>query len=298
MTARIEPAGETPPLTAAPRPAASLVLLRDSPAGVQVYMLKRSGEDDVLAGAHVFPGGKVDREDAEDEALARLGASSQELHALLAEPELDAAQAAALFVAAIRETFEEAGVLFSAQADERLAERATALRREGCGFVEVLQTLDLRLDAQAVAPWSRWVTPQVPSMMRKRFDTRFFVGRMPGTQQPQPDPRESVGGDWVLPHELLRRYWQEEVAMAAPQIMTLAHLTQFDDVDAVMAEARRRAPPVIRPEPYEEGGVRFVTYPGDERHSVRERAMPGPTRLRVEGRRFRPPPGFDDWYAR
>jgi hypothetical protein len=78
--------------------------------------------------------------------------------------------------------------------------------------------------------------------------------------------------------------------------MTLAHLARFAEVDTVLAEAAGRAPPLVQPEAHEVDGGRLVCYPGDERHSVRERAMPGPTRLLFAGGRFRPAGSVEEWF--
>jgi 8-oxo-dGTP pyrophosphatase MutT (NUDIX family) len=285
-------AGELAP----PRPAASLVLLRDAEAGLQVLLLERTAEDTVLAGAHVFPGGKLDREDADDDVLARLDAPPEALHAMLGEPELSSVEAAALFVAAVREAFEETGVLLARGADPALVARARDLRREGLGFGELMQALDVTLHSDLMRPWSRWVTPKVPAMMRKRFDTRFFVARLPQGQAAEPDRREAVAARWLAPRDALSRYERGEIDMAAPQIMTLAHLARFADVDAALGDAAGRRPPVIRPEPFETEAGRVICYPGDPRHPVAERAMPGPTRLLFERNRFRPESGFDAWF--
>jgi 8-oxo-dGTP pyrophosphatase MutT (NUDIX family) len=283
--------------TAPPRPAASLVLLRDDPAGLRVLLLERPSEDRVLAGARVFPGGKLDREDADEPLLARFDVPSDALHARLGEPELDAREAAALFVAAVREAFEETGVLLARDVDEARAASARALRREGFGFGEVLERLDVSLDASLMQPWSRWVTPKVPSQMRRRFDTRFFVARLPEGQVAVHDPSEAVAADWMGPREAIERYWAGEIDMAAPQIMTLAHLSRFADVGEALADAAARVPPVIRPQPYETPTGRLLCYPGDPKHPVAARAMPGPTRLLFEQGRFRPECGrLDAWF--
>ncbi|MEI7445928.1 MAG: NUDIX hydrolase [Burkholderiales bacterium] len=283
--------------TAPPRPAASLVLLRDAAPGLQVLLLERPSEDRVLAGARVFPGGKLDREDADDDLIDRFGLHPHTLHARLGEPELDAVEAAALFVAAIREAFEETGVLLVRDIDDATASQARALRREGFGFGELMERLDLRFDASLMQPWSRWVTPKVPSQMRRRFDTRFFVARLPEGQEAVHDPSEAVAADWMGPREAIERYWAGEIDMAAPQIMTLAHLSRFADVDAALADASRRVPPVIRPEPFETATGRLLCYPGDPKHPVPERAMPGPTRLLFEQGRFRPESGgLEAWF--
>jgi 8-oxo-dGTP pyrophosphatase MutT (NUDIX family) len=241
-----------------PLPSATVVLLRDAPAeGLQVFLLKRHGLSDVLGGVHVFPGGKVDPEDAQ--AAERLQLPAQQLHALLGEPDLPVAEAAALFVAAARELFEEAGV---------------------------------RVEVDALQPWSRWVTPVVSSFTRKRFDTRFFVAAMPPGQEAAPDTHETTEGVWLAPRAALQQYWQGAIDIAPPQLMSLAHLARHASVDSVLAAARGQAPPCIRPEPHGEGGVRVLCYPGDPGHPEPLRVLPGPTRLHWRNGRFEPDAGL------
>lgn len=290
-----------------PRAAASLVLLREvsddgqasgpqPPDALEVFMLRRPVEDAVLAGAYVFPGGKVDREDAHVDALVRLRESPDLLQARLAEAGLPPHEAAAVFFAAFRETFEEVGVLLAAGVGQAEADRARDLAGLGLGFAEILERLDLHLDPAQLLPWSRWITPRVPTMMRKRFDTRFFVTAMPAGQQPRPDPREAIGGEWVRPRAALARYWEGSIDLAAPQIMTLAHLSRFASLKAAISEARQRPPPLIEPQDFEIEGGRLLCYPGDERHPVAKRAMPGPTRMIYSDGRFRPEQGFEAWF--
>lgn len=281
---------------APPRPAASLVLLRDAPDGLQALLLQRPAEDRVLASAHVFPGGKVDADDSLDEVLAHVDASPEALHARLGEPELDVRDAAALFVAALRETFEETGVLLARNASPDLSARARGLRREGSGFARVLRELDVRLDPSTMQPWSRWVTPKVASAMRKRFDTRFFVAGLPAGQKVEHDPREAVAAAWVSPRPALQRYWAREMDMAPPQVMTLAHLSRVATVADALNLGASRTPPTIHPIALETPGGRVVCYPGDPEHPVSERAMPGPTRLLVREGRFIPEAGFEAWF--
>jgi 8-oxo-dGTP pyrophosphatase MutT (NUDIX family) len=279
-----------------PRPAASLVLLRDGPPGLQALLLERTRDDNILAGAHVFPGGKLDPEDGEPGSLSRVVATPEALHLRLGEPDLGPGEAAALFVAAIRETFEETGVLLARGVDEALAVRARLLRREGFAFHEIMERLDLHLDPSVMAPWTRWVTPKMPTMMRRRFDTRFFVARLPEGQIPEPDPREAVAADWMAPRVALERYAAGEIDLAAPQIMTLSHLSRLPDVASTLVEAASRLPPVIRPESFETPAGRVICYPGHPRHQVALRAMPGPTCLLFENGRFRPESGFEAWF--
>jgi 8-oxo-dGTP pyrophosphatase MutT (NUDIX family) len=276
------------------RPAASIVLLRDGPTGLEVFLLRRHGEAQVLGGAYVFPGGKVDPEDAQPAALDILGTPAAQLHETLGEPERQPAEAAAIWMAALRETFEETGVLYAdGYAPAHAAALAGALG-EGATFVQALSRLNLRLNPTPLAPWSRWITPASGGLMRKRFDTRFFVAPVPAGQQPEYDARESTEGIWLTPREALTRWWARSIEFAPPQIMTLQHLARHAHVGGVLAEARSRKPPRIQPEPWQAGGDKGLCYPGDPAHGVAERAMPGPTRLALRHGRFEPQRGLDD----
>jgi 8-oxo-dGTP pyrophosphatase MutT (NUDIX family) len=161
-----------------PRPAATVVLLRDAPAGLEVFLMKRHGLSDVLGGAYVFPGGKVDAADAEVDMASHADQPASALHAGLGEAGISETTAAALYVAALREAFEESGVLFAQGGAS--AQQAAARLREGVGFNAMLAKEALRLQTSAILPWSRWITPVRPSVMNKRFDTRFFVAAVPG----------------------------------------------------------------------------------------------------------------------
>lgn len=271
-------------------PSATVVLLRDGPGGLEVFLLERHGDSDVLGGAYVFPGGKVDREDAE--LAGQLDLAADALQDALAEPALAAEAAAAIHVAAIRELFEETGVLL-ARVPVAEAEAAWARLRSGLRFPELAEQAGWQLEATAIAPWSRWITPLVGGVIRKRFDTRFFVATMPAGQQARHDEHEAVAGLWTAPREALRRYWDGLMPLAPPQIMTLAHLSRHASVAEAVAEARGRQPPLVQPEPFDQDGARVLCYPGDPRHSIARRALPGPTRLAWRGTRFEPEGGFD-----
>jgi 8-oxo-dGTP pyrophosphatase MutT (NUDIX family) len=285
-------------VTGPPRDAATVVMLRDSHAGLEVFLLKRHGLSDVLGGAYVFPGGKLDRADAELDTNAHLDDADTALHVRLGEPGLPPRAAASLYVAAAREAFEESGVLFARTPDAEVdSARAATLLREGHGFGDVLAQMNLRLQTRSVLPWSRWITPRVPSVTNKRFDTRFFVAAVPPGQVATHDQRETTESTWLRPREALEQYRDRHIALAPPQIMSLAHLARHGTVQSVLDEARRRQPPVIQPEPFEHDGTRVICYPGDERHSVRARALPGPTRLIYRDKRFEPPEGFEALFA-
>ena len=280
-------------VTTPPRAAATVVMLRDAAEGLEVFLLKRHGLSDVLGGAYVFPGGKVDRLDAGLDMAARLDQPPQQLHTDLNEHDIDALTAASLYVAALREVFEESGVLFAQDASAKHAARASALLREGCAFDEVLSRMALRLQTRSVVPWSRWITPRVPSVMNKRFDTRFFVSAVPLDQIARHDNHEATESVWLRPRAALEQYRDGHIELVPPQIMSLAHLSRHATVQSVLLEARSRRPPLIQPESFEHEGSRVICYPGDERHSVHEQALPGPTRLRYHNKRFEPMEGFE-----
>lgn len=277
--------------------AATVVMLRDAPGGLEVFLLKRHSLSDVLGGVYVFPGGKVDLEDARLDMLAHLDEPLHALYAALGEAGLDELTAAVLHVAAVREAFEETGVLFAQGVDAGGVARAQQLLREGRAFGEMLATLNLRLAASLLQPWSRWITPSVGGVIRKRFDTRFFLAAMPEAQVARHDDHEATDSAWIAPREALRQYWEGRIELAPPQIMSLAHLARYDTVLAALEHARQRPPPVVLPEAFEHDGERIMCYPGDDLHTVRERALPGPTRLHYRNRRFEPSGGFEGLFA-
>lgn len=285
------------PVATPPRAAATVVLLRDAADGMEVFMVKRHGLSDVLGGAYVFPGGKVDRADADPGVLQQLSAPLEGLHAALGEPELDTATAAGFFVAACRETFEEAGVLLAAGARARHVESAQTRAREGLYFGEILARLELRLDWSNVVPWSRWITPRAPAMFNKRFDARFFVAAVPNDQEARHDNHEATGSFWLRPRVVLEQYWAGEINLAPAQIMSMAALARHPHLADVLAAARGRRPPVIQPEPFTHEQGRAIAFPGDARHPVVERALPGPSFLVYRNERFEPFDGFEALFA-
>ncbi|VTU30540.1 NUDIX hydrolase [Variovorax sp. PBL-E5] len=278
------------------RPSSTLILLRDASQGLEVLMLKRHGQSAVLGDTFVFPGGKVDGDDVRLDAARHLDASVQTLHARLGEPEIDVATAAGFYVAALREAFEEAGLLLAQGLSPEACTEARARLGSGVAFNALVAELGLRLQVDALAPWSRWITP-VRSVNKQRFDTRFFVARTPAQGIVRHDGHETTEAAWLRPRAALETYWDGGMALAPPQIMTLAHLARHDAVDAVLADARSRLPALVAPRVLGEGDTLAMCYPGDQEHPVCQRAMPGPLRLLVRGKRYEPQGGFDAFFA-
>ncbi len=289
-------------VTDPPRPAATVIMLRDgtgdgSAKGLEVFLIKRHLKSNVLGGAFVFPGGKVDKLDAQLDTATHLDQPLPDLHSALNEADIDNLTAAGLYIAAVREVFEESGILFAEGASHAKAEQATALLREGQPFDAVLARMKLRLQTRSLAPWSRWITPVSPTVMNKRFDTRFFVAAAPAGQVATHDNFEATESTWLTPRAALELQRDGQIEMAPPQIMTLAHISRFATVEAAMADARSRKPSIILPHSFQLDGERVICYPGDEHHPVKERAMPGPLRLRYRNKLFEPLDGFEAMFV-
>lgn len=246
---------ETPP-----RDAATVVLVRDAPTGgIEVLLLKRGNSHTVMNNAYVFPGGKVDEEDTAAEKIATLNLDTKP-EQLLNEPDLDPQRAAAMFIAAVRETEEETGV---------------------------------KLQADQLVTLSRWITPKTPSMMRKRFDARFFIARMPSDQIAVHDGEEATDSTWMSPREALLATHNGEITLAPPQIMTLVGIAPHQSVQLCLDYVRSSPTATIEPHVFvHTDKQRILTYPGDPDHPVKDRAMPGPTRLYWKDGMFEPEGGF------
>lgn len=222
------------------RLAATIVLARDTRAGPEVFMMKRPGVGD-FPDLHVFPGGKLDESDLAPELVAGLNAEAAD--ALLGVP----AGGLRYWVAAIRECFEECGVLLAYRHGEplRWADEGEVARFDGyrqqlidgaITLLEVCRREGLRLAADRVCYLSHWITPeQAP----RRFDTRFFVAAMPVDQTTLAHHWETADDEWVRPADALAAAESGRWQMISPTLTTLQCLAPFADV-ATMLEAVRR----------------------------------------------------------
>jgi len=261
------------PPPAEPRDAATVVVLRDAAAGLEVYLVKRSRAVDFMAGAHVFPGGRLDKSDSSASACALLSAGTAALHERLGEP-LQAMHAAGLYVAAIRETFEEAGLLFGRLGASWTMSDARHAVAGGAQFTTLVE----RLDGAALTPWVRWVTPEISP---KRCDARFFRARAPEGQVPRVDGREATEGLWIAPAEAMQRWEDGSMQLAPATAKSIEMLLAFASVEAALAAAGARPPPVAMPVVWndKENGRAYISLPGDPRH-------PSPDVLGGKIRRF------------
>ncbi|MFC9687445.1 NUDIX hydrolase [Kribbella sp. NPDC056951] len=234
---------------AEPRPASTVILLRDTAAGPEVYLLRRQLSMAFAAGMTVFPGGRVDPTDATvadswsgpppSWFADRLGCSRE--------------TASAYVAAAVRETFEESGVLLAGPSassvvadtsgDDWEADRV-ALENRSLGFADFLHRRGLVLRADLLGAWAHWITPEFEP---KRYDTAFFVAALPAGQITRDVTSESDQVAWLRPADAVAAADTGSVLMLPPTYLSCADLTPYDDVAAALAAAGNREIPTIMP---------------------------------------------------
>jgi 8-oxo-dGTP pyrophosphatase MutT (NUDIX family) len=235
-------AGRLKPVVAAD--AATVILLRQR-SGVEAYLMRRVRALDFAPGACVFPGGSVDAADA-DPDIGWAGPSPADVAGRLGtSPE----RARALVCAAVRETFEESGVLIAGPSPAALVDDSAALARYRhelltgtTSFGELLGHLGLMLRADLLTPWARWVTPEASP---RRFDTWFFAAALPPGQTAaleapteRQDHGESDQGTWLRSGAALESARAGEITLLPPTAVTLGELARYDSVAAVLAQHR------------------------------------------------------------
>ena len=226
-----------------PRPASTVVLVRQGASGLEVYLLKRSSKSNFFPGSYVFPGGAVDAQDKVLELWkGRLDMDFESISEWF-DGNLSAQEAVGYAVAAIRETFEEAGVLLGEKRETSGGEMAPLCERR---FTERLPKGWLRewvesqgwvLSLTKLGRWAHWITPEA---MLQRFDTRFFIAFMPEGQVCLPDARETTEGIWIGPKESLEGNLQGKIPLSPPTLVTLHELLPYANVEDLKREVETR----------------------------------------------------------
>jgi 8-oxo-dGTP pyrophosphatase MutT (NUDIX family) len=249
------------PAVPAARPAATVVLVRDDPASgrPQVFLQRRAGGMAFAGGMTVFPGGGV----APGDHLAAAGSGTPAWRGpdgtwwarRFGIP--SAADAAALVVAAVRETFEECGVLLAGPGtvDGHARDDLVAGRRT---LSDVLAHAGLPLRADLLGPWARWVTPEAEP---RRYDTAFFVARLPQAQEADARTTEAVEATWWTPADALEGARRGALRLLPPTRHTLEDVAAHPSADALLDAARHRAVPTYRPVLSRAAGRVVVTVP-------------------------------------
>jgi 8-oxo-dGTP pyrophosphatase MutT (NUDIX family) len=258
--------------------ASTVILLRENGGALETFMLCRHSQSGFMGGAHVFPGGKVDVDDTNATWEERVDRSSREMADLLGEADQD--DALGFWVAGIRETLEEAGVLVANT--EGMVELEAARQRLGVGipFSQIAAEIGMTINAMALTPYARWITPK---METKRFDTRFFVAVLPEGQRATHDGTETTSAIWLKPSEALEGMHAGRIKLAPPTVRTLEWLAAFETAASAIADASSRKPPLVRPRIVAGESGWFLALPGDPKHPEDNAVLPGSTRMVLEG---------------
>lgn len=262
-----------------PRDAATIIVVRNSSRGqYEIFMMRRHSNQSFMGGAYVFPGGRLDEADCDPAFHSFIdGLAAGDAGRFLQEPGLPGETALGLCVAAIRETFEEAGVLLACNspgesidfADPETARRfrvhRRALNERKTTFAEIVRREGIRLAMDRLVPFSHWITPDIES---KRFDTRFFLAWLPDGQVPVHDNQELVESRWLTPGEALRLHQEKEIMLMPPTLKSMEDLNAWRTADQLFAAAKRCEIHTILPQPFTAEGGFGVKLPHDSEYTI------------------------------
>ncbi len=260
-------------MPAFPKDAASVILLRDAADrdGIEMLMVRRHARSDFAADMHVFPGGIVEECDHDEAMTGLCGSFRPESAASIIADAPSPSRALGFFVAGIRETFEEAGVLLAREASGELvslrgegAARFASLREEVIGgrlsFADMIAEESLELAADRLVYFAHWITPELSPI---RFDTRFFLAPAPPHQDALHDSVETTAHLWIVPREALERNESGTFAMLPPTVINIMALARFSSVEDALTSTQGRDIPAIAPQvSFEDGRIRLL-FPGD-----------------------------------
>jgi 8-oxo-dGTP pyrophosphatase MutT (NUDIX family) len=258
--------------------------------------MRRGRNQAFMGGAYVFPGGRQDEADADPELAACIGGlSATDAKRLLQETDLPEATAFGLFVAAIRETFEEAGVLLARdvrgglvdlsapETAARFAAYRLELHENRMTMRDLARREGLLYAPDLLTPYSHWITPAIET---RRFDTRFFLARLPEGQLPVHDRMELTESRWLTPAFALTEHAAGRIVLMPPTLKTIEELLTFSNTGQLFAAARSQRIPTILPDAFwtaESFGIRL---PHDSEYTLsdcKERPHPGgSTRIVME----------------
>ncbi len=249
-----------------PKHASTVVLLRHGdgePGGLEVYLLRRHVDMAFAAGMCVFPGGGVDKRDFDHE-IGWVGPSAAEWAALL---DTDESFARALVCAAVRETFEESGVLLAGPTEDSVVEDTTgsdweedrrALEAREVSFTSFLDRRGLKLRTDLLALWGSWVTPVFEP---RRFDARFFVAELPAGQVTRDVSTESDQVVWLTVREAIAAVDAHEMLMLPPTYCTCLELYDFASPAEALASAAGRDRTPVEPQAVLADGGAYLSIP-------------------------------------
>lgn len=218
-----------------PRPAATVILVRETQHGLETYLLKRSAKSGFFPGAYVFPGGALDKDDTDFRFWKEhINMDMKDVERRFGGEGIKREDVLGYCVAGIRETFEEAGVFLAHNSSRSLPEKTCNARTaEGLekGWLRNMACSDgWVLDLASLSRWSHWITPEG---MKYHFDALFFAAIMPQGQSCTPDRRETEEGIWISPDEALTFNLAGTIPLSPPTIVTMHELLSYHNIDSL-----------------------------------------------------------------
>ena len=274
-------------MTVVPKKAATVILLRNKePGGFDVFLLKRHEKNSFMAGNFVYPGGRVDRNDGSSEIYSLCkGITFDETQKILGgtfSPEKSFAH----WVAAIRELFEEAGVLLAydqkgnlfqvrnREEREKLLHYRKLLQEDKTNICEIAQKEDLLFALDQLHYYAHWITPEAQS---QRFDTHFFLTRYPSGQEASHDQKETTAGIWITPMKALEENLKGEVILSPPTLKTLEDLSRFKSIEEVFNSQKKKDIRSILPILATISGCPLIIFPWDPEYKIFQKGeIPSP----------------------
>ena len=261
-----------------PKKAATVILLKDKePYGFEVFLLKRHEKSSFMGGNFVYPGGRVDREDGSSEVRSfSKGITSEEAQRILGGT-LSPEESFAHWIAAIRELFEEVGVLLAydhrgnllqlgnRDEQEKFFNYRGLLQKAEMGICEVAKKENLSFALDQLRYYAHWITPEARS---ERFDTYFFLARHPSEQQASHDKKETTAGIWIAPREALEENLRGGAVLSPPTLKTLEDLSRFKTIDEVFTSLRNAQIQAILPVLTKISSGPLLIFPWDPEYEI------------------------------
>lgn len=270
----------TPPAT--PLDAATVILVRETPAETpfELLLMRRHAKQSFMGKAFVYPGGQLDPADCNPGLAAfTSGITVEDVKQRLNEPDLPNEKALGLLFAAVRETFEESGVLLACSTSgkdvdfndqkiqERFAEYRTLIHQQEMTLEDLAVKEGLFFKLNDLIPFAHWVTPEAE---RKRFDTRFFLARMPFGQEPVHDSMEMTETLWTTPEKAFSKHTAGEILLMPPTLKTLEEMACRSSVAELLSWASSTTIQTIMPQISSDGESIIIKFPHDPEYTIAE----------------------------
>ena len=282
--------------------AATVILVRESKNGqYEIFLMRRHRDQAFMGGAFVFPGGRLDEADCNPELISYTkDMNYSQARKKLQEPDLPDDKSLGLYFAALRETFEEAGVLLAydksgeiitlsdGKRSDSFSDYRIKLHENEISLIDFAEREDIIIALDYLTPYSHWITPEIES---KRFDTRFFLALMPSGQTPIHDAIEMTESLWISPSQALKKQQNEEIILMPPTLKTIEELDNFDSAKELFSYAGSVNIYTILPQAFNTSDSFGVKLPNDPEYTIAEYKQPvnpgEPSRIVMKDGRWR-----------